>query len=381
MKITGAWLTARGTQKILAILLSAGHQAFFVGGCVRNALLDLAVGDIDIATDALPDVVTKIAEDAGFRVVPTGIGHGTVTVIVDGTPHEVTTLRRDVATDGRHAIVAFSTDIAQDAARRDFTMNALYAKADGTVIDPLGGLPDLLARRVRFVGDPDQRIAEDHLRILRFFRFHAIYGDPSQGLDPDGLAACATGSGLLDTLSGERIGAEIRKLLGAADPAPALAAMDHAGILMRILPGRTARTVPILVHLEDGHPRNWLCRLAVLGLDDATPRLRMSRAETAVLRVLRAEILSLSAPDALGWKHGVTLAGDVLHARAAMSDMPLPDHWQSDVARGAEAVFPVRSADLMPGLLGRALGEKLQSLQDQWLASGLSLTRDQLLGG
>ena len=222
MKVSGAWLNDEGAQSLLRALVASGHRGLFVGGCVRNAILGVPVGDIDIATDALPETVIKIAKEAGFRAIPTGIDHGTVTVIACGILHEVTTLRRDVQTDGRHAIVAFSGDIAEDAARRDFTMNALYAQADGTVLDPLSGLPDLMARRVRFVGDANARIVEDHLRILRFFRFHAIYGDPAYGIDADGLAACADNLAGLDTLSRDRVGAEMIKLMAGFDPAPAL---------------------------------------------------------------------------------------------------------------------------------------------------------------
>ena len=161
------------------MLEEGGHRAYFVGGCVRNALIGAEVSDVDIATDARPERVAALAFRAGLKAIPTGIAHGTVTVVSGGHAFEVTTFRRDVATDGRRAVVVFSDDVAEDAARRDFTMNALYAAADGTVIDPTGeGLADLAARRVRFVGEPARRIAEDHLRVLRFFRFHAWYGDP-----------------------------------------------------------------------------------------------------------------------------------------------------------------------------------------------------------
>ncbi len=379
MKIAGTWLTATGTQTLLQVLLSSGHQALFVGGCVRNAILGMPVRDVDITTDATPDAVIKIAEDAGLRAVPTGIDHGTVTVISGGIAHEVTTLRRDVQTDGRHAVVAYSVSVTEDAARRDFTMNALYAQADGTVIDPLSGMADLVARRVRFVGDADRRIEEDYLRILRFFRFHAVYGDPSQGIDPDGLAACAANNAGIDTLSRERIGAEMQKLLSAVDPAPALAAMDHAGVLAQVLPGASAHTIPILVHLEQGNPRGWLCRLAVLGGQNAADKLRLSRADASVLDQSRADIGSGLAPDALGWRHGATLAGDILHARAAVFEADLPERWQENANRGATASFPVAAADLMPRLQGPALGAKLRELQDRWLATGLSLSREQLL--
>lgn len=379
MKVAGAWLEAAETQALLHALMSNGHQALFVGGCVRNAILGMATQDIDIATDATPDIVIKIAENAGLRAVPTGIEHGTVTVISGGRPHEVTTFRRDQQTDGRHAVVAYSTSVAEDASRRDFTMNAIYAQADGEVIDPLSGMADLVARRVRFVGDADQRIGEDHLRILRFFRFHAIYGDPDQGIDPEGLAACAANSAAVGTLSRERVGAEMQKLLSAFDPSPALAAMDHAGVLTRVLPGASARAMPVLVHLEQGNPRGWLCRLAVLGGQNILDRLRLSRADASTLDQIRAEIGSGLAPDALGWRYGATVAGDIVHVRAALLETLLPDQWQADVNRGAAAVFPVAAADLMPALEGKALGAKLNTLQGRWLTSGLMLTREQLL--
>nr|MDA3889890.1 CCA tRNA nucleotidyltransferase [Allgaiera sp.] len=217
MKITGAWLTRPETRAVCAALTGAGHRALFVGGCVRNALLGVAVADIDIATDAAPETVTILAENAGLKAVPTGIDHGTITVVSGGIAHEVTTFRRDVETFGRHATVAFTADPAEDAARRDFTMNALYATPEGEVLDPLGGLPDLQARRLRFVGDPASRIREDYLRILRFFRFHAWYGDQQEGLDPEGIAACAENLDGLAGLSRERIGTEMRKLLSAPD--------------------------------------------------------------------------------------------------------------------------------------------------------------------
>lgn len=377
MRITCAWITHPGTQALCQALEAAGHRALFVGGCVRNALLGAPVADIDIATDALPETVSNLAERVGFRVVPTGIAHGTVTVIAQGLPHEVTTFRRDVETDGRHAVVAFANDVATDAARRDFTMNALYADRHGAVIDPLGGLPDLIARRVRFVGDPEQRIREDYLRILRFFRFHAWYGDVAGGIDAEGLAACASLNSGLETLSRERIGAEMAKLLSAPDPAPAIASMAQAGVLTLILPGADPRALAPLVHLETGLSPRWQRRLAVLG---GQADWRLSKAETVSIQRIRDEIGSPVTPAALAWKLGADLAADTVLARAALLETPLPPGWQDALARGAAATFPVTAADLMPALQGPALGLKLQQLQDRWLASDLRLTRADLLG-
>jgi poly(A) polymerase len=380
MKITADWIDRVETQTVCAALTSAGYQALFVGGCVRNTLIGEPVADIDISTDARPENVTVLAENAGLKVVPTGFDHGTVTVISQGIPHEVTTFRRDVETDGRRAVVAYSPDVEPDAARRDFTMNALYARPDGTVIDPLGGLPDLLARRVRFVGDPQARITEDYLRILRFFRFHAWYGDPAGGIDADGLAACADNCAGIDTLSRERIGSELRKLLSAPDPAPSVAAMDQAGVLARVLPGASARVLPILIHLESGLPPHWLRRLAVLGGDPGPDSLRLSRHETADLGKIRAEIATTHMLARLSWQHGPDIARDVALARAALFETLPPTDWQAQIATGALATFPVKAADLMPGLQGAALGARLRTLEARWVESGFTLTREQLLG-
>ena len=371
------WVKRSGTQALCAVIGLSGHRAFFVGGCVRNALLGVAVTDIDIATDAWPATVMEIAESAGFKVIPTGVDHGTVTVIAGGIHHEVTTFRRDVESNGRRAVVAFSTDLAEDAARRDFTMNALYAHPSGEVVDPLGGIADLRSRRVRFVGDPQQRIREDYLRILRFFRFHAVYGDATQGVDQDGLAACAELADGIATLSAERIGAEMRKLLAAWNPAPAVATMAAAGVLNRVLPGSDPRALAPLVHLEQDIPARWQRRLAVLGGD--VDGWRLSRQEMAELGRIRDEIGSSLTPAALGWSLGETPAQDVLLCRAALLESALPQDWHAQIQRGAQSTFPVTAADLMPDLQGPELGQRLKSLLAAWLKSDLTLTREALL--
>ena len=379
MRLTGDWLTDPAAQSVCAALEQGGHQALFVGGCVRNGLLNMPVGDIDIATDATPERVIELARVAGLKSVPTGIDHGTVTLIAAGKPHEVTTFRRDIETDGRRATVAFSTRIEDDAARRDFTMNALYARPDGTLVDPLGGLPDLRARHIRFVGDPDSRIREDYLRILRFFRFTAWYGDPALGMDADGLAACAAGIDGLHGLSKERIGAEMRKLLAAPDPAPAVASMAQAGILAALLPGSDPRALAPLIHLEQGEPIRWLRRMAALGGPDPTDALRLSRGDSRDLAHLRAAIEGSQTPAVLGHSLGSALAMDALLLRAALFEQPLPPKAQTEVARGAATPFPITAADL-PTLAGPALGQELKRLKSLWLASDLRLGRSQLLG-
>ena len=381
MRLTGAWIEAAHVQRVLALLEAGGHLAFLVGGCVRNAALGTAVSDIDISTDARPERVVALAEAAGLRAVPTGIEHGTVTVIADHEPHEITTFRRDIETFGRHATVAFSTRIEEDAARRDFTMNALYARADGTVLDPLGeGLADLAARRLRFVGEPTQRIREDFLRILRFFRFTAWYGAPEEGFNAEGLAACAMLAEGIERLSRERVGHEMRKLLGAPDPAPAIAAMATTGILPHVLPGADPAGLAPLVHLEAGLPADPIRRLAVLGGADPAERLRLSKPEARRLERLREGALSGEGPAVLGYRLGARDGLDAVLIQAALTGMPPAETSRNRVEFGAAQRFPVQAADLMPALQGAALGARLKELEARWIASGFALDRAALLG-
>ncbi len=378
MKVSGDWLTGPGTQAVMGMLERAGYRALCVGGCVRNALLGVPVTDVDIATNALPSTVLHLAPASGLKAVPTGYAHGTVTVVAGGTGYEVTSFRDDVETFGRRARVAYATDLARDAARRDFTMNALYARADGTVVDPLGGLADLQARRVRFVGDPHARIAEDCLRILRFFRFHAQYGDAERGLDQQAVAACAAHVDMLSGLSRERIGAEMRKLLAARDPAPSVAAMEEIAVLGAILPGTSATPLKRLVCLEGRAQGSWLRRLATLGGPDPSDALRLSRTEARDLARLRAAIERDESPAALGYRLGRALGADAVFARAACRDTALPDRWYADLARGAAARFPLRPADLKPPLSGPALGAALKRAEAYWIAEDFAPDRDAL---
>ncbi len=227
------WMTDADTVAVMDALEAAGAAARFVGGCVRDAVLGRTIRDIDIATDAVPDDIIETLRRRRIKVVPTGLSHGTVTAIVGGKPFEITTLRHDVETDGRHATVAFTDDWDADASRRDFTFNALSLERDGTLHDPFGGIADLYAGRVRFVGDPQQRLTEDVLRLLRFFRFHAYYGKSAP--DPEGLAACRAMAPALVRLSAERVQAELSKLFLAPDPVPAVRAMVDAGAARVVL--------------------------------------------------------------------------------------------------------------------------------------------------
>ncbi len=380
-RLQADWLEAAPTRAVLEALTARGNQLLFVGGCVRNALLGHPVSDLDLSTDAWPEQVTEMAETAGLRVVPTGIDHGTVTVISEGHPFEITTFRRDVETDGRRATIAFATDVAEDAARRDFTMNALYADGAGQILDPIGGLPDLEARRVRFIGNAVERIREDYLRILRFFRFHAHYGDPHAGLDPAGLSAIIAHQEGIDALSRERVGAEIAKLLAAPDPAPSVAAMQETGALTKVLPGADAGLLPDLTAIEretETSP-NWIRRLVALGHHDWSGALRMSRRDARAAEALAAILdADLPLPEA-AYRDGPSLAVDAALLRAA-AGTSLPETWREQIAEASAAAFPLQARDLTDRYdPGPALGAALKTLEARWIASGFGLTRDDLL--
>ncbi len=380
-RLDAPWLDDPAARKVMAALAAGGAEALYVGGCVRNTLLSEPVRDIDIATSAPPEETARLIEAAGLKAVPTGAEHGTITAVAHGRPFEITTYRRDVETFGRHAVVAFSTDVAEDAARRDFTMNALYAREDGTLVDPLGGLADLEARRVRFIGRAEDRIREDYLRILRFFRFHAWYG--ADGIDRDGLAACAALADGLEGLSRERVGAEMKRLLAAPDPAPAVAAMAQAGVLAHVAPVADAAPLAPLVHAEAlaGAPPDPMRRLACLGGVNLAERLRLSKAEERRLAAIAKALAEGESPAQAAYRHGSEAARDAALIRAASLSAPPPDGLGAELARGAAAAFPVAAADLIArgAKPGPALGKALKRLEARWIASDFALGKAELL--
>lgn len=376
---TQDWVTEPATQSVCAALTAQGAEAYFVGGCVRNALMGVAVSDIDIATNARPDQVMALAKSAGIKAIPTGIDHGTVTLVKGHIPHEVTTFRKDVATDGRRAVVAFSNDIADDASRRDFTMNAIYARPDGSLVDPLGGLADLNARRVRFIGSAEHRICEDYLRTLRYFRFHAWYGDKDAGFDPEALAAIAANLEGLAQLSKERVTAELLKLLSAPDPAPAVAVMRQTGVLGHLLPEAHDRALAPLVHLEAAMRPDPIRRLAALGGAELQAHLRLSKADARRLCALRDAAAAPGTVSELAYRMGLEMARSAALLRAALLEQPVSPELEAELQQGAGAIFPVTAADLMPDLSGAALGAGLKQLERAWIESGFCLNRVQLL--
>ncbi|HEY0600838.1 CCA tRNA nucleotidyltransferase [Brevundimonas sp.] len=321
------WLTASATRDVIAALEASGGPgcARFVGGCVRNALIGQPVADIDIATTLKPEETDRAIRAAGLKAVPTGIAHGTVTAVAGRQPFEITTLRRDVSTDGRNATVAFTDDWAEDAARRDFRLNALYADAGGEVFEPTGeGVADALAGRIIFVGDPEIRIREDFLRILRFFRFHAWYGRGEP--DRAALAACRALVAGMTRLSAERVSSELMKLLSAPDPRAAMAAMAEAGVLAQVLP--EARLSPLFAAAVEQGGDPGVRLMVLLPADeavvrDAAARLRFANAtrDRLVFAALALPAVGLSMSDrearAVLYRHGATAFSDAVRRRWA----------------------------------------------------------------
>ncbi len=385
------------TRRIMEVLNGPAIETRAVGGAVRDALMGRAVRDVDLATTAPPDKVAELAKAAGFRVAPTGIDHGTLTVIADGKPFEVTTLREDVETYGRRAKVAFGGDWTTDAMRRDFTINAFYASADGEVFDPLGGYADLLPPLIRFIGDPKDRIQEDYLRILRLFRFYAEI--PGSAADSDGLLSCVRLRDGLSTLSVERVHAELVRLLAADGAIRAMDLMFDHGLLVALL--AQAPKLGDLAHLcatENalGAPADPMLRLAALALyveEDVGRLARRFNLSNAERRALRGAARS----------GNIDAAMDEREARRALYDLG-PDAWRRAVlmtwtragaapddaawrvlaglpASWSAPAFPVTGHDLMQlGFApGPQIGVTLRRLEQDWIDSDFSLERDALL--
>ena len=392
-----AWLKRPETKRVFAALSGDGIETRAVGGAVRDALLGLEVADIDFATTATPDKVMARARKAGLKAIPTGIEHGTVTIVADGVAFEVTTLRRDVETFGRHAKVAFTEDWLEDARRRDFTLNALYAGPDGTLYDPLHGYDDLAAGRVRFIGDAQARIGEDYLRILRFFRFNAYYGKAP--LDEAGLVACVRLRAGLAQLSAERVWVELKRILVAPAGMAAIEALFDYGLLTEILASapRLDRLARVLaIEAAQGRRASAALRLAALAVFVAEdgPRLaarfKLSKAEQAVLALGADEALDHALPDEsaaqrLLYRSGPdAYASQVLLAWAACGVPAADATWQRALSlpqRWQIPAFPLRGPDItaLGDFKGPEIGERLRALERHWIDGGFTEDRAQLL--
>ncbi|HWL20021.1 MAG TPA: CCA tRNA nucleotidyltransferase [Bradyrhizobium sp.] len=389
--LNAPWLASGPTSRVLQLLNENGEEARVVGGAVRNALLNIPTGDIDIATTALPDEVIRRAKAAGIKSVPTGIAHGTVTLVVEAQPFEVTTLREDTETFGRKAKVAFGRDWVGDAHRRDFTINALSAGADGVVHDYVGGLDDIAARRVRFIGDAGQRIAEDYLRILRFFRIHAAFG--AGEVDRAGYLACIAGRAGIATLSAERMRMEMLKFLVADGATGAVTAMADGGLLLPIFGGiayvgpfAAMSAAELMLGLKPD-PIRRLAALAVAVTEDAkrvAGRLRLSNAETKALDSMGHRWWRLAGADEARARRLLYRLGEdnyrnrlmLAWARAGGDTDAAP--WR-DLAtlpqRWSAPKFPLKASDFLArGIAeGPALGHVLTLGEDAWLAADFPL--------
>ncbi len=382
---TPPWMSEAPVRRLLAALAAGGVTARFVGGCVRDWVLGRPIGDLDLAVDKPPETVMQALEATGIKVVPTGLRHGTVTAVADHHPFELTTLRRDVETDGRRAVVAFTDDWRVDAERRDFTFNALYADPDGTIHDYFDGRADLQAGKVRFIGDPDQRIAEDRLRVLRFFRFHAWYGRPP--FDGPSFEACRRNAASVRGLSGERVRKELLRTLEApgAAAADAMDAMLGAGVLDHWLPEYAGSVrLRALIAREDGV--DGLRRLAaVLPVGaDATAigkRLKLSTQESMRLAVMLAREPAIdlgSGPRA--WRAAIYRLGGGLFADRLLLAVDVPGDWRAalGVARHwTPPELPVGGADALKlGLSpGRRVGALLEEVEQWWIDGDFAADR------
>jgi poly(A) polymerase len=386
-------MTAAPVTRVLKALDAPRTDARFVGGAVRNAVMGLPVGEIDLATTDLPATVTQRLQNAGIKAVPTGIDHGTVMAVADGETFEITTLRRDTACDGRHAAVEFTTDWHEDARRRDFTFNAMSLRPDGTLFDDHGGAEDAIAGRVRFVGVPADRIQEDYLRILRLFRFFAWYGRAP--LDDETLTACRVHAVRLAQLSSERIRQEVQKLLSAPAPQSAVQTMIDVGVLHHALPEPHAFDVFVrLAALESQHtldPGDWLRRLAALAPSaTVADRLKLSNAERERFTAMLCETPRVddhADPSALRralYRLGGPLVRDrILLAWAKADDAQIPP-WRAllDASETwTPKTLPVSGRDVLDlGLApGPDVGRLLATVEAWWIGAGFAPSRDEAL--
>ncbi|MEO0467110.1 MAG: CCA tRNA nucleotidyltransferase [Pseudomonadota bacterium] len=382
-RIQADWLVSAETKRVVdALGVARPGGSRFVGGCVRNSLMGRAVDDIDIATQLTPDQVILALDERGIRAIPTGIDHGTITAVVDHVPFEITTLRRDVETDGRRAVIAYTEDWFEDAQRRDFRLNALYAEPDGTIHDPTGGgLADAATGKVIFIGNADERLREDYLRILRFFRFNAWYG---AGLDKDGLNACQRQKDGLKQIAAERIWKELEKLLRAPAPFEAITAMEKAGVLNAILPQATvsqslervqSRTSDSMVRLMALLPKD----IEIAG--SVAAQLKLSNQEAGRLsawasgafgeasdnRRLRSDSYVFGKRAVLDWL--IVSCGDDVFQPA----YTLLENW-------TVPKLPVRGQDLLElGISGPLIGDQLRAMEQLWIDSDFLMGRDELL--
>ena len=375
------WLRNPSAQKLSKLYKSFGYQVLFVGGCVRNTILKIPVTDIDLATDAQPEEIIKIAKENNIRFVPTGLAHGTITLIIDNKNYQITTFRTDFDHDGRYAKVEFTESLLLDASRRDLTINALYCNHVGEVIDPLNGLDDIKKQKIKFIGNPNERIKEDNLRILRFFRFQAIYGNKNLEIDSIALEACHNHKSKLAALSKERITSELRKILSAPNPLEVMIKMNETGVLNELFQNVSIDSLEAYLKTEEKFKINinWLGRLLSLQVTQEEESLKLTRCEFKFLKQTKSAIENQIHVLEFSYYNGVENGKIYSILQNFRHNIILSKNLLNQINSLATKKFPITAKDLMPEIRGKKLGEALRSLEDQWIKSNFTLSKKDLL--
>ena len=375
------WLRNPSAQKLSKLYKSFGYQVLFVGGCVRNTILKMPVTDIDLATDAQPEEIIKIAKKNNIRFVPTGLAHGTITLIIDNKNYQITTFRTDFDHDGRYAKVEFTESLLLDASRRDLTINALYCNHVGEVIDPLNGLDDIKKQKIKFIGNPNERIKEDNLRILRFFRFQAIYGNKNLEIDSIALEACHNHKSKLAALSKERITSELRKILSAPNPLEVIIKMNETGVLNELFQNVSIDSLEAYLKTEEKFKINinWLGRLLSLQVTQEKESLKLTRCEFKFLKQTKSAIENQIHVLEFSYYNGVENGKIYSILQNFRHNIILSKNLLNQINSLATKKFPITAKDLMPEIRGKKLGEALRSLEDRWIKSNFTLSKKDLL--
>jgi poly(A) polymerase len=375
------WLRNPSAQKLSKLYKSFGYQVLFVGGCVRNTILKMPVTDIDLATDAQPEEIIKIAKENNIRFVPTGLAHGTITLIIDNKNYQITTFRTDFDHDGRYAKVEFTESLLLDASRRDLTINALYCNHVGEVIDPLNGLDDIKKQKIKFIGNPNERIKEDNLRILRFFRFQAIYGNKNLEIDSIALEACHNHKSKLAALSKERITSELRKILSAPNPLEVIIKMNETGVLNELFQKVSIDSLEAYLKTEEKFKINinWLGRLLSLQVTQEEESLKLTRCEFKFLKQTKSAIENQIHVLEFSYYNGVENGKIYSILQNFRHNIILSKNLLNQINSLATKKFPITAKDLMPEIRGKKLGEALRSLEDRWIKSNFTLSKKDLL--
>ena len=381
MQINSEWIKNKVTQNILKIFEGADHNAYLVGGCIRNSILNIPVTDIDISTDATPQQTVDLFNRENFKVAPTGFSHGTVTVISEGIPYQITTMRSDQNTDGRHADVVFSDDIKKDAERRDFTINALYADSTGKIINPIGGLEDFNPLAIKFIGDPNNRIQEDYLRILRFFRFHAQFSELVTQFDKVALDAIKKNQDGLKKLSKERIWSELKKILSTSNPARSLYKMSQLGILEIILENKNVHNIKRfnLIEKKMGLEPEPIRRLVAITENTENTFLNLSRKEEKKFSLLKGLLKKKHDPAELVYQFNREIAQSVLAIYTFYKGEKLK---LSDIKKIEKACLfpcPITGAQISKYMDGAAVGIIIKEAQRAWIKSNFKSDEAKIL--